>query len=1027
MRAILWVPVVLVVFLLDIAATHGADWPTYHADAARTSYTAQPLAAQLWRTWEHRAAHPPRPAWPSRERLVYDRVYQPVVADGRVYFGSSSDDTVYALDAATGRTLWTFVTDAPVRMAPVAWRDSLFVVSDDGQLYCLDAPSGQLRWTQHAAPCGQMLLGNDRMVSRWPARGGPVMVGDVLYFAAGLWPSEGIYIRAVNPSDGKVLWSNDNSGSIEMDQPHPGARAVSGLSAQGHLVADGDTLLVPTGRAVPAALDRTSGRLRYFHLQANRALGGSEVAVFDGHFVNRGAMFDLKTGKAEATMGEVLAVHPRFIVFRSPRKPETLVAMARDNLLVSRETVDRKGKPQTVQVLAPPAWTTSLSIGPVHSLIVAGDRVIAGGTDKISMIDVASGKELGSTAVPGAAYALAAADARLYVSTDQGAIVCFAGARRRTPTVHKSPPRLPPGSPSPEARAAEAIVKQTGVTEGYCLDLGCGDGRLAYELARRTKLQIYAVDPDAANVRKAREMLRQAGLYGVRVTVHQAQPKTAPYAEYFADLVVSGRSATDPAWLSDGAAEVRWLRPCGGIACVGPPEALRQSERGPLPGAAEWTHQYADPANTLCSGDTRLRGPLAMLWFRDTDLFMPSRHGRGPAPVVDQGRMFVEGVDALRGVNAYNGRTLWEVALPGILQAYHQEHLAGAAATGSNLCTGAGRVFVHNGKVCLVLDAATGREIRRISPPHAPDGKPGTWGFLAWHDGRLFGSLANTEHIIQYRFQQSKMENLYSESWMLFSVDPDTGKVLWTHKPEHSIRHNTIAIGGGRVHLIDRPLAPMDEPRYSSRTPKGKQDYQAAGAPPHEPGRIVTLEAATGKPLWQSPPDAFGTMLALSLTHDVLLETYQPSRFSLDSEKGGRMAAFRASTGEPLWDVAAKYESRPILNDKTIYAQPSAWDLLTGKQLPFRFQRSYGCGILSSSARMLVFRSATIGYFDLEGDKALRNYGGIRPGCWVNAVPAGGMILLADAASWCTCSYLNQATIALVPQEESLPAKAAVE
>jgi hypothetical protein len=62
-----------------------------------------------------------------------------------------------------------------------------------------------------------------------------------------------------------------------------------------------------------------------------------------------------------------------------------------------------------------------------------------------------------------------------------------------------------------------------------------------------------------------------------------------------------------------------------------------------------------------------------------------------------------------------------------------------------------------------------------------------------------------------------------------------------------------------------------------------------------------------------------------------------------------------------------------------------------------------------------VYRSATLGYWDLEGSQQTENYGGIRPGCWVNAIPAGGLVLLADAASWCTCSYLNQATIALQP------------
>jgi hypothetical protein len=89
--------------------------------------------------------------------------------------------------------------------------------------------------------------------------------------------------------------------------------------------------------------------------------------------------------------------------------------------------------------------------------------------------------------------------------------------------------------------------------------------------------------------------------------------------------------------------------------------------------------------------------------------------------------------------------------------------------------------------------------------------------------------------------------------------------------------------------------------------------------------------------------------------------------------------------------------------------------LLTGKRLPFDFSRSYGCGILAGSKRLLVYRSATLGYWDLEGAQRTENYGGIRPGCWINAIPAGGLVLLADAASWCTCSYLNQATIALAP------------
>ena len=92
---------------------------------------------------------------------------------------------------------------------------------------------------------------------------------------------------------------------------------------------------------------------------------------------------------------------------------------------------------------------------------------------------------------------------------------------------------------------------------------------------------------------------------------------------------------------------------------------------------------------------------------------------------------------------------------------------------------------------------------------------------------------------------------------------------------------------------------------------------------------------------------------------------------------------------------------------------PGAWDLLTGRRLPLKLERSYGCGIVAGAPRMLIFRSATLAYIDLPGPTVTRNYGGIRPGCWIPGIPAGGLLLMPDAASWCTCSYLNQGTVAL--------------
>ena len=61
----------------------------------------------------------------------------------------------------------------------------------------------------------------------------------------------------------------------------------------------------------------------------------------------------------------------------------------------------------------------------------------------------------------------------------------------------------------------------------------------------------------------------------------------------------------------------------------------------------------------------------------------------------------------------------------------------------------------------------------------------------------------------------------------------------------------------------------------------------------------------------------------------------------------------------------------------------------------------------------MLFRSATLGYLDLARDVGTENFGGIRPGCWFSAVPAGGLVLVPDGSSKCACSYQTRAWLAL--------------
>jgi outer membrane protein assembly factor BamB len=977
-------------------------------NAARSGYSPAPksIGGNLTLQWVRKTDQAPRPAWPRSARVAGDRAQHVVAADGKLFFGSSADCHIYALSAAAGKEIWSFATDAPVRFAPALWKNSagkwrVFAVSDDGVLYCLDSASGKLLWSRRGGPERRMLLGNGRMISRHPARGGPVVKDNVVYFGAGIWPSEGIWIYALNAADGKTIWCNSDSGAILMPQPHGGAMAKSGITAQGHLAATDEQLFVPTGRAVPAALDLKTGKLQYFHLQRYGQLGGSAVAVAGKYLVNNTQFFDARTGKSAfgGINASVLAATPEGVVYYADYDGDGKVYLLDSARPIVTKEVVRRGR--KTKIRAPSAKWSVEAPGGGGSLIVAGGKAVSGGGGKVTVIDIKAKKVVWSTEVQGEALSLAAAGGRLFVSTDKGTIYCFAtGAKGGDVTADEQ--AKPYGANVSMASIAKAILEKTGVREGYCVDLACGDGALSYELARQSKLTIYAVDSDSAAVSAARKKLRSAGLYGTRVTVHLADPKRTGYPNYFADLGVSGRGIASK--------EItRLLRPGGGVSCIGPVGKMKVTVRKSRTGGGTWTHQYADAGNTLCGTDKLVRGPLELLWFGSPDIRMPNRHGRGHSPISDGNRMFVMGLDSLAALDIHNGRMLWKRKLPGALKPFDQDHLMGTAGTGSNLCMGGGKVYVHTGEECLVLDPATGKELTEFAPPKLPSGKAGRWGYIAISGGTLLGTLVDETHLVPYRYLRSNMAGMFTESSLLFALDAATGKLKWKYAAKNSIRHNTIAAAGGRVYLIDRAKA--IEVRKRGQKTK-----------PHAPGVLLALDIATGRTAWKNA-EAYGTMLLAAEARDVLLMCYQSTRFRLASEVGGRMTALRASTGKTLWDIRARYASRPLINEGTIYAQPGAWDLLTGKQrtsdsktaIPWTFQRSYGCGIISAAPNMLLFRSATLGYRDLLSDRPTLNFGGIRPGCWINVIPAGGLVLMPDATTGCKCSYLNTATVALQP------------
>lgn len=1024
--------------------------------------------------------------------MRFDWSHDVVAADGQCFFGSSADDKVYALDAATGEQRWSFFTGGPVRLAPAVWQDRLFVGSDDGYLYCLAVDDGRLLWKLRGGPADDRVVGNGRLVSRWVVRGGPAVHDGVVYFAAGIWPLEGVYVYAVDAATGKVLWRNDHTGYLEIDQPHMVCHSRGGVAAQGYLGVTDKYLFVPTGRSVPAVFDRETGRMLHFNLgryggKTPWGTGGGDVVATGEVFFNSGMAFDSQTGLRYHNVGRRKWWEP----YRTPdgRTPHgeflwgdrQQICVTPDGFVrsegpllcgaaLSKRTYDARREAPTAQATsrlsnvgrvtekhhleriddAPclrDTWQSELPTQP-EAMIVAGNCALWGADGQVAMVDLSSRKTIWSAEVDGVVRGLAVADGRLLVSTDRGIAFGFAGK-----TDDESPRRVvahrrPSASRNETVvRRAKAILEGSGVSQGYCLILDCGDGSLVYELARQSELSVVALATTEDNAQRVRRRLDAAGVYGVRAAVLEVCVDDLP--EYFANLIVvntttSHRLTAGPTGRADAPSPMglgisnpasnlqRILRPYGGVVCVVSDDAIETSVRGPLPGGGQWTHNLGDAGNTLDSGDTIVRGPLGMLWYADETQETIDRHGKNPAPLFYKGLLLREGIDGIRCLDGYNGTLRWEIELPDVLAAYREGTQVGSGQIGNTYCVDNDKVYVRVEGSCLVLDVLTGEKLSRFDAPSLPDGTPGRWAYVAAKDGSLFGSLMNESYVIKAQHgdggqrTQKPMDDHLTESSLLFALDAQTGQLKWTFGPTHSIRNNAIAVGDGLIYVIDRPVAGIDTVLKTEL--KNKRRGTKKDIPQHPTGVLLALDVETGKVRWRDDNDIFGTTLSVTTKHDVLLMSYGRIGFARPSDWPSGMRAYRASDGTTLWE-SSESGMRPTIVNRTIYSFPMAWDLLTGEQRtvdgrrpgqrsggPWRIQgKGQGCGLVAGCENLLLIRSGALGYYDTSYDRGwMENYGGLRTGCFVNALPVGGIVVAPDDTRACRCSYQNQASIALI-------------
>jgi outer membrane protein assembly factor BamB len=423
------------------------SWPTYRHDNRRSGVTEERLQFPLRLLWQWKSPQPPRTAWSGpakwdaysgnrdlQSMRNFDPCFYVTADDHSVYFGSSADDAVHALEAATGSESWVLITGSAVRLPPTMDRDRLWFGSDDGYVYCCQKDSGQELWRTRAGPSGKRIVNDRKLISLWPVRTGVLVDRGRATFAGSLVPWERSYLVTVDASSG------------EANAPGCFRRELTEVTLQGALLASSQWIYAPQGRAAPLSFRRTDGQpggsvgeaggvfciltedemllagpkdqksvneeIRIADLQSNRAIAsfaGTNRILVDGPHAWLSIAGELK-----------LLNRDRYVA--AQQSIERLVAEAKqsgqrqDELSVKLEAAKKEQAA---------SWRWTVPCPPPLDMIKAGDAIVVGLDGEVRAYSSEDGRPLWREPIDGAAHGLAVAAGRLFVSNDRGQIYAF--------------------------------------------------------------------------------------------------------------------------------------------------------------------------------------------------------------------------------------------------------------------------------------------------------------------------------------------------------------------------------------------------------------------------------------------------------------------------------------------------------------------------------------------------------------------------------------------------------------------------
>ena len=190
-----------------------------------------------------------------------------LAVEGGKLFVSTAFGELVALDAATGRRIWSQLIGAAAAGAPTVSGGTVFVVGRDATAWALDAGTGRVRWTDQGTPSPSGVVGG----------ASPAVSGDIVVLPFGSRELQG-KLR----DGGTSLWTGNVAGT------RVGRVYASITDITGDPVIDGGTVYAGS----------PSGRIDAFGLRSGEQLWSAEEGAMSPVVVAGGSVFAV-TDQAE--------------------------------------------------------------------------------------------------------------------------------------------------------------------------------------------------------------------------------------------------------------------------------------------------------------------------------------------------------------------------------------------------------------------------------------------------------------------------------------------------------------------------------------------------------------------------------------------------------------------------------------------------------------------------------------------------------------------------------------------------------